>query len=137
MSRPEPNDSLSFNELPFTHEEIRKVVDDFYTVVAEDDLLKVPFSSVKDWPHHIERMTHFWWVRLGGRPYLSGPYNPVLKHFLAGFNATFLERWLSLFEIALNDNLKPEQAELWTLLAHRMGQFLSSRNDLYKSEQGC
>lgn len=134
MNRPHPNDQVALQDVTLTHEEIHKVIDDFYTAVAQDPLLRMPFQTVKDWPHHIEHMTHFWWMRLGGRSYQPTVYNPVMKHFAAGFNSTFLERWLSLFEETLRRDLRTEQADLWIAVAQRMGQGLLFRNDLYRSQ---
>jgi hemoglobin len=110
-------------------------VDQFYRQVAEDDLLKVPFSTVHDWPAHIARMTHFWWIRFGGPLYVDTQYNPVLKHFHAGFNPTFLERWLGLFHQTLAMNLQPDQCQLWGMLADRMGQALTAKNEYFKRQQ--
>lgn len=131
---PKDTDFVDFDGLKFYFHEVRSVVQDFYTNVAEDSLLKVPFASVHDWPHHIERLTHFWWVRLGGEPFLEGRYNPVEKHFLAGFNSNFLKQWLSLFSITLGKLLPPEKAGLWLDLATNMGRALSHKNELYSNQ---
>ena len=129
-------DVISINGVDFTHEDIFKVVDTFYTRVQEDSLLKVPFQSVHDWPEHIQRLTHFWWIRLGGRSYMNVSYNPVLKHFEAGFNAEFLKRWLELFHQTLKENLREDQANLWILISEKMGQALTMKNEFYKQEYG-
>jgi hemoglobin len=134
MSTPDPQREISVNGIAFSHEDIRKVVDDFYTRVSKDPLLSVPFSSVHDWPAHIARMTHFWWMRFGGRPYIETRYNPVEKHFFAGFNADYLRRWLSLFHETLAADLSDDQIKLWSLLTERMGRALSVKNELYRDE---
>lgn len=128
------SESLTLNGVEFTHGDLRKVVDDFYTRIQQDPLLEVPFRSVHDWPEHIVRLTHFWWIRFGGRPYLFSEYNPVLKHYFAGFNSTLLERWLGLFRDTLKDHLNSRQAELWSLIVGKMGESLSFRNELLKAE---
>jgi hemoglobin len=122
------------NGISFSKADIQKTVESFYAQVANDPLLKVPFSSVQNWAVHLERMTHFWWVRFGGVPYRSYSYSPVEKHFLAGFNEEFLARWLELFRETLTANLRTEQSEFWGPLAGRMGQSLSMRNDLLRRE---
>jgi hemoglobin len=133
-SIPKDTDYVDFDGVKFHFHEVRAVVQNFYSTVAVDPLLKVPFASVHDWPHHIERLTHFWWVRLGGEPYLEGRYNPVEKHFLAGFNPTFLKQWLTLFEITLSKLLPPEKAALWLDLATNMGRALTHKNELYSNQ---
>jgi hemoglobin len=134
--RPEPTQEILVNGVSFTHADIGKVVDAFYRRVADDPVLKVPFSSVHDWPAHVARMTHFWWIRFGGAPYLMAQYNPVEKHFFAGFNADFLKRWLSLFRETVTANLRDDQSQFWALVTERMGHSLTIKNELYRSEYG-
>lgn len=136
MSMPDPSEEIRVNNVTFTHGDISRVVDDFYTRVAKDPVLEVPFRSVHDWPVHIARMTHFWWIRFGGVPYLATSYNPVEKHFHAGFNDTFLERWLSLFRETVQADLREDQSEFWSLVTERMGHSLSIKNEYYRQEYG-
>ncbi|MGE3684647.1 MAG: group III truncated hemoglobin [Bdellovibrionales bacterium] len=129
-SFPKDNDFLEVAEFSFG--EVREVVSGFYSKVAVDPLLKKPFASVDNWSHHIERLTHFWWVRLGGKPYLQTRYNPVKKHFLAGFDQNLLKQWLTLFESTLNKSLAPDKARLWLNIANSMGSALTLKNELYR-----
>lgn len=133
QSLPQP-ESVNVNGVSFNHEDIFRVVDDFYTRIQNDSVLQVPFRSVGDWPEHIQRLTHFWWVRFGGKPYLFNHYNPVAKHFFAGFNRELLTRWLSIFHETLQTHLTPEQAALWKLVSERMGEALSIKNELFRRE---
>jgi len=126
---------ISVNGIEFTHADIARVVDTFYYRVQKDPLLQVPFQSVHDWPEHIARLTHFWWIKFGGKPYMFSQYNPVVKHFFAGFNEELLARWLMLFHQVLQEQLSPEQAELWALVSKRMGQGLSVKNELFRRAQ--
>lgn len=136
MAKPSDSDSarnLDLNGVIFSHGDIRAVVERFYALVEVDPLLGAPFSSVTDWPHHIERLTHFWWVRFGGEPYIDTMYDPVGKHYAAGFNRVFLTRWLELFDETVAKTLKPDQAEIWSKVAHRMGEALTMKNEFYKA----
>lgn len=128
--RPQPAEQLNVFEVSFSHQDIERVVEDFYTQVSVDELLKVPFGSVEDWPEHIEKLTHFWWLRFGGKPYLPYRYNPPQKHFERGFTRPLLKRWLALFKATMEKHLLPEQVELWSDMAERMGQSLAHRNEL-------
>ncbi len=128
---PNNNDVIKIKEYEFPFAQVSAVVFQFYQMVTIDELLKQPFSSVEDWPHHIENLTHFWWCRLGGYPYMQTTYNPVEKHFQAGFNQVFLKRWLELFREVLQNNLSLEQAEIWASLAERMGTALSVNHENY------
>lgn len=119
--------------VPFNHQDLFVVVDDFYSRVQEDPELKIPFQSVGDWPEHIDRLTHFWWIRFGGQPYMLNQYNPALKHFFSGFNEALLKRWLWLFHQTLDDHLSQEQANLWKQISERMGKALLQKNEFLKS----
>lgn len=132
--RPRPDEIISVNGVNFKHDDFFRVVDDFYTRIQSDPILQVPFRSVHDWPEHIERLTHFWWMKFGGKPYLFGHYNPVPKHYFAGFNRELLGHWLSLFHSTLKDHLTPAQSTLWILISSRMGEGLAARNDLFAAE---
>lgn len=126
--------TVEVNGIVFSHEDISRVVDAFYRKVEQDSLLKVPFRSVQDWPEHIRRLTHFWWIRFGGKPYMVSQYNPVAKHYFAGFNQEFLDHWLGLFHQTLNEKLDSHQALLWKTISEQMGQSLSIRNEHLKKE---
>lgn len=128
---PEGQESLRLNAVDFTFLDIKNVVENFYTQVAVDPVLKVPFSTVDDWPHHIDRLTHFWWTRFGGDAYMDATYNPPEKHFLAGFNQVLLSHWLELFHRTLKSTLNPAQAQLWGSVADRMGVALNAKNEAY------
>lgn len=120
------------NGVSFTHNDILCVVDQFYRQVEHDPILSVPFKSVGDWPEHIQRLTHFWWVKFGGKVYSFNQYNPVSKHFFAGFNRELLSRWLMLFHQTLDNCLRADQAALWKLVSERMGEGLLMKNDEFR-----
>jgi hemoglobin len=133
-SRPNVSDAVHPNGIEFSYRDINTVVDIFYRRIAEDPILKVPFQSVHDWPDHVDRLTNFWWMKFGGKPYLFAQYNPVGKHYFAGFNSELLKRWLGIFHEVLQSQLAPKQAELWTLISERMGHALSIKNEMYGEE---
>lgn len=130
------SESIVVGGVKFTHGDIESVVEAFYYQVQFDPDLSIPFQSVHDWPEHIKRLTHFWWIRFGGKPYMFTHYNPVAKHYYAGFNDALLERWLALFRQTLDSKLTEEQARLWATITERMGESLSIRNEELKQEHG-
>jgi hypothetical protein len=67
-------------------------------------------------------------------PYRFSEYNPVVKHFFAGFNRELLARWISIFEDTLKTHLQAEQCQLWSMLVHRMGNALAAKNEYYAME---
>lgn len=108
---------------------IDRVVDDFYSLVQTHPTLAKPFSSVDDWPNHKDRIAHFWWVALGGKPQKSYRYDPVGKHFSAGFNAELLEDWKQLFRTVISSHIKADLAEKWFSRVQMIGENLLTQND--------
>lgn len=126
------NEFVEVNSVRFAFNDINLVVEKFYKKVAIDQYLRGPFTVVDDWPHHIHRLIHFWWIRFGGRPYMDVQYNPVQKHFETGFNEELLDHWLTLFKSVMKETLTPGQTQLWTTLVEGMGAALNRNNDLMK-----
>ena len=129
---PLPTDKISVNGIDFTFQQIFCVIDQFYNRVQADFVLSIPFQSVEHWHEHIDRITHFWWIRLGGAPYLFTTYNPVEKHFMAGFNEQLLSRWLGLFNEVCKSLLSSKQADIWSLIAVKIGHALTVKNEMYR-----
>lgn len=134
-SKPLPTDTVVLNKISFSHQDIFNVVDSFYFQIQQDPTLSIPFASVHDWPEHVDRLTHFWWIRFGGKPYLFSEYNPVPKHFFAGFNVELLTRWLEIFHHVLKEKLTDQQAHIWANIAVKMGQVLTTKNEFFRLAQ--
>lgn len=113
-------------QLGFAH--IARVVDVFYDRIQAHPTLSAPFGTVKDWPHHKAKITHFWWVTLGGEPYLTLAYNVPMKHLEAGFSDLLLADWLALFHQVQLELLALELATAWQELATGMGRNLARMN---------
>jgi hemoglobin len=108
---------------------IDKVVDDFYNQIQTHPTLSKPFSIVNHWDEHKEKIADFWWVVLGGQPTSSYKYDPVNKHFLAGFTQDLLADWKKLFFSVLSKHLFPELAQAWQDRVEMIGENLSKQND--------
>lgn len=78
-------------------EDIKRMVDDFYGRVAQDELLAPIFFHrlSDDWAAHLEKMYTFWNAALFGEPGYRG--NPFAAHATMPVAAAHFERWLSLF----------------------------------------
>lgn len=109
-------------------ERIARVVDAFYDQVTMHPSLQHPFSVVADWPHHKERLTYFWWVVLGGEKLRREIYEPVPKHFRAGFNEMLLSDWLALFERTVRETVPKALADAWVERAKQVGSGLVIAN---------
>ncbi len=78
-------------------EDIKLLVDAFYTSVQKDELLSPIFlSRLHDhWGPHLEKMYTFWNAALFGVKGYTG--NPFAKHATMAVDAEHFERWLTLF----------------------------------------
>lgn len=108
-------------------EKIAVVVDDFYDRIQHHPTLAQPFSQVHDWAEHKARLSHFWWVSLGGAPYRQDIYRIAEKHMdeKMGMQPALIDDWLALFQETLRDHLPPDQLEPWLQRASHMGRSLS------------
>lgn len=80
-----------------TEEDIKLLVDTFYSKVNDDKLLSPVFNEQAgvDWQEHLPKMYKFWGTQLiGTGNYLGRPFPP---HAALKINAEHFERWLKLF----------------------------------------
>lgn len=101
---------------------IAAVVDDFYDRIQRHPTLAEPFTRVDDWPEHKERLTHFWWVSLGGNRYRDYQYRVGPIHMSVGVTDALVDDWLALLRATLDDHLEPELADAWYSRAQHMGR---------------
>ncbi len=106
------------------HERVARVVEQFYAAVRQHPALGVPFGHVTDWTTHEHKLTHFWWVSLGGTRYLDHRYKIAERHAAAGFSPDLLVVWLNLFADTLEANLPRPLAQAWLERAHHLGKSL-------------
>lgn len=104
------------------HDAIERVVDDFYNRIQQHPTLAAPFRQVEDWPEHKARLTHFWWISLGGKRYRDDQYRVAPVHMSLGITHELVDDWLALFEATLHDHLSDELAEAWLDRARNMGR---------------
>lgn len=110
-----------------THEAIglaamAAVVDDFYDRIQAHPTLAEPFERIDDWPEHKARLTHFWWLSLGGKAYRDDQYRVGPLHMSLGINDELVDDWLALFNQVLHEHLDPELAQAWYQRAANMGR---------------
>lgn len=130
--KPTEDSIVVVNKVTFTWINLFTVVDAFYKKVAINRHLRGPFNVVEDWPEHIERLTHFWWIRFGGKPYMDTSYNPIQKHFETGFSEELLEVWTNLFQETVSSILVQEQTDIWMMFVKGIGKALNYNNELMK-----
>ncbi|WP_299927230.1 group III truncated hemoglobin [uncultured Pelagimonas sp.] len=107
-----------------TRSEIERVVAGFYDAVRVHPGLGPVFAvHVTDWPSHEAKIAGFWANAILHERSYDG--NPLLVHRDAGnVRPGMFDAWLGLFDSVLRRELRPDQAEAWSALAHRIGRSL-------------
>ena len=84
-------------------EDIKKMVDHFYGLVRQDDVLAPVFLEKipGDWTPHLETMYRFWNAILFNIHEYSG--NPLMKHMTLPIQQIHFERWIELFYKTVNE----------------------------------
>lgn len=87
-------------------EDIKLLVDKFYGKVAEDKLLAPIFNFrlSTHWEPHLEKMYLFWDAALFGVKGYNG--NPFSKHATMEIEEPHFERWLLMFNEAVDSNFE-------------------------------
>ena len=108
-----------------TRSSITLLVDQFYSEVRNDPLLRPIFAKVigENWTPHLERMVDFWsTVMLGTREFQGNVYG---KHMaLAGIEPEYFSRWLALFEKTVDALFDDPDATEFITVAHRIAASL-------------
>jgi len=91
-------------------EDIRILVDRFYTKVRADELLGPVFETrIQDWGPHLDTMYRFWNAALFQvREYVG---NPFMKHASLPVDGQHFERWIELFYQTLDENFDGPTAQ--------------------------
>ncbi len=107
-----------------TRDEIERVVTAFYDAVRVHPGLGPVFAvHVTDWRSHEAKIAGFWANAILHERSYDG--NPLLVHRDAGnVRPGMFDAWLGLFDSVLRRELRPDQAEAWSTLAHRIGRSL-------------
>lgn len=94
-----------------TEEDIKLLVDTFYTKVNADVLLSPVFNEFAkiDWPKHLPIMYNFWNMVLLGKNGYTG--QPFPKHLILPISGEHFNRWLQLFEQTIDELFIGEKAE--------------------------
>lgn len=84
--------------------DIELMVDTFYASVRKDYLLSPIFNQfIKDaWPEHLDIMYRFWQTILLHEFAYKG--SPILPHFKLPIEPKHFDRWLLLFNVAMDKN---------------------------------
>jgi len=126
-----PHPGPSTLSLP-SEEQIKELVDCFYSRVREDDLLGPVFAAAvgENWEEHLAKMSDFWsTVVLVSRRYKGNPMQVRME--LPRLTQSHFERWLSLWRITTSELLGESHAEIFVSKAEFMAERLLSAVDLH------
>lgn len=103
-------------------EDVKIVVDAFYSQVQKDDLIGIIFEKqIQDrWPVHLEKMYQFWeTILLSKSTYTGKPFPP---HAVLPLDKKHFERWLQIFESTIDSHFSGLKADEAKWRAHRMAE---------------
>ena len=89
-----------------TKEDIKLLVDSFYSKVNADELLAPVFNieAGTDWVHHMPKMYQFWGTQLiGTMDYQGAPFPP---HTKVAITTLHFKRWLKLFFETIDEHFE-------------------------------
>jgi hemoglobin len=98
---------------------IERLVRTFYGRAREDDLIGPIFNgAVRDWEHHIGKITDFW----SSIVLRTGRYDgrPMRPHLVLPLRGEHFDRWLMLFERTAHEIFSPDAAAVFILRARRI-----------------
>lgn len=107
-----------------TRADIVRLVDSFYRLVREDEILGPIFDDVAqvDWAAHLPKMYDFWEAVLFGRPTFKG--NPLAVHLALAQKTSLtsheFDRWVALFHVTVEELFEGEVADMARLRASRI-----------------
>lgn len=110
-------------------EDIKLLVDTFYSRVREDALLGSVFEEkIQDkWPRHLDIMYRFWQTLLLKEHTYYG--SPFVKHMPLPIDAQHFARWLELFHQTVDTLFTGEKAEEAKWRATRMAEMFEYKLD--------
>ncbi|NER18961.1 group III truncated hemoglobin [Spongiivirga citrea] len=103
-------------------DDIELMVNTFYAVVREDEVLGPIFNNViKDnWPLHLDKMIRFWQtILLQEYTYKGSPFHP---HRKLPIQKQHFDRWLNHFNNCIDKNFKGTKADEAKMRAKKMAQ---------------
>ncbi|MEI6949723.1 group III truncated hemoglobin [Paraflavisolibacter sp. H34] len=108
-------------------EDVRRLVDTFYTKVRGDEVLGPIFEErIGDrWAEHLEKMYRFWQtLLLEEHTYFGAPFPP---HAQLPVDAPHFERWLQLFHASVDELFAGEKAEEAKWRGRRMAEVFEAK----------
>ncbi len=116
-----------------TLDDVKQLVNTFYTKVREDDMLAPLFNErIQDrWSQHLEKMYRFWQtLLLDEHTYYGAPFPP---HAKLPVEHLHFERWLELFHKTVDELFVGEKANEAKWRGQKMAQMFEIKIDHYRN----
>src|SRR5690606_34669062 len=115
-----------------TLQDIKLLVDEFYTKVREDELIGGIFNDIiqNRWPEHLEKMYSFWQTVLLGEHTYSG--KPFVPHLKMPVEKEHFDRWLQLFFETVDRLYEGKKAELAKWQGNRMAEMFQLKIEYFR-----
>lgn len=114
-------------------ENIKLLVDSFYSKIQVDELLGPIFNGViqDNWPAHLNKMYGFWQtVLLNERAYSGSPFPP---HAKLPVEKKHFEHWLELFRATIDEHFSGEKADEAKWRAEKMAEMFNYKIEYYRN----
>lgn len=116
-----------------SREDVKQLVDSFYSKVRLDELIGPIFNDVAkvDWDEHLPKLYNFWEDLLFGTDNYSG--RPFPPHMKLGLKPEHFERWLQLFDQTVDEKFTGLKAEEIKARAHRIAHNFTLNLNLHST----
>ncbi|MEQ9306453.1 MAG: group III truncated hemoglobin [Marinoscillum sp.] len=115
-----------------TLDDIKFLVDTFYTKVRSDELIGPIFNEViqNRWPVHLEKMYSFWQtVLLSEHTYFGRPFPP---HAQLPVDASHFDRWITLFYETIEEHFSGEKADEAKIRSGKMAMMFQYKIEYFR-----
>ncbi|MAY84809.1 MAG: globin [Flavobacteriales bacterium] len=116
-------------------DDIRTLINEFYSKVKEDELLKDIFNErIGDlWPAHLDKMYRFWQTVLLDEHTYKG--SPFLPHAKMPVDIDHFDRWKQLFNQTIDENFQGSKAEEAKERARMMAAMFHHKIEYFKKSK--
>lgn len=118
-------------------DDVKKLVDGFYTKVRGDELLGPVFNArIEDrWPQHLEKMYSFWQTTLLGQHTYSG--RPFPPHATLPVGHQHFERWIALFTQTVDELFTGDKADEAKWRAGKIAEMFELKVSHFQNNSGA
>src|SRR5690554_2396183 len=116
-------------------DDIKLLVDTFYSKVQQDDLIGPIFNEVikNNWPTQLGKMYRFWQtVLLNEHTYHGTPFMP---HINLPISRPHFERWMGMFNETVDELFEGEVADEAKWRADKMAQMFMHKLEFYQKNR--